>query len=256
MFNKKNKVCPICDNKLGFFKHEFSGGVRICDKCFNSSGITVNELLERGQTNIPIDELEERVNAYREVVDKTEKFVITKQIGNFVAFDENQQKWALLSSFKGEIKQTYNYSDVINFELLEDGNSVASGGLGRALVGGVLFGGVGAIVGGVTGKKTSKGICSSLKLKVTVNDMANPVVYINFIETKLKTDGFAYRTFAESAQECLSTFQLICDRFSEEKTVKPSSDTADEIMKFKNLLDAGAITEEEYNIKKKELLGI
>ncbi|EPZ54444.1 hypothetical protein H477_3583 [[Clostridium] sordellii ATCC 9714] len=45
----------------------------------------------------------------------------------------------------------YNYKDIIEFELLEDGESITKGGLGRAVAGGVLLGGVGAIVGGVTG---------------------------------------------------------------------------------------------------------
>jgi hypothetical protein len=34
----------------------------------------------------------------------------------------------------------------------------------------------------------------------------------------------------------------------------PTSSAADEIMKYKQLLDDGAITEEEFYIKKKELL--
>ena len=33
-------------------------------------------------------------------------------------------------------------------------------------------------------------------------------------------------------------------------------DSADEIMKLKGLLDAGAITQEEFDAKKKELLGL
>lgn len=36
----------------------------------------------------------------------------------------------------------------------------------------------------------------------------------------------------------------------------PSSSAADELMKYKSLLDSGAITEEEYSIKKRQLLGI
>ena len=31
---------------------------------------------------------------------------------------------------------------------------------------------------------------------------------------------------------------------------------ADELLKFKKLLDAGAISEDEYNMKKKQILGI
>ena len=38
--------------------------------------------------------------------------------------------------------------------------------------------------------------------------------------------------------------------------VPPSSSIADEILKFKELLDMGAITEEEYLKKKQELLNL
>lgn len=36
----------------------------------------------------------------------------------------------------------------------------------------------------------------------------------------------------------------------------PASSVADEILKFKQLLDMGAITQEEFDKKKKELLGM
>ena len=44
-----------------------------------------------------------------------------------------------------------------------------------------------------------------------------------------------------------------------EKVLIPSSSNssvADEIMKYKQLLDAGAITQEEYDAKKKQLLNL
>lgn len=37
---------------------------------------------------------------------------------------------------------------------------------------------------------------------------------------------------------------------------QPVSDATDEIKKYKELYDSGAITEEEYNAKKKQLLGL
>ena len=80
----------------------------------------------------------------------------------------------------------YNYSDIVDFELLEDGESITKGGLGRAITGGLLFGGIGAVVGGITGGKRSKSICNSLKIKITVNDMRSPVVYINLLATATK----------------------------------------------------------------------
>lgn len=257
---EKQKICPICNNKLTFIKQTLDGNVKICEKHFSEAGITMSEILSRSLSPFTLDEIKERIKLLKESNEQAEteaeQFVITKKIGNFVAFDDERQKWAILSPFLGNVLETYNYSDIINFELLEDGNSVASGGLGRALVGGFLFGGVGAIVGGVTGKKKSKEICSSLKLKITINDMTKPVVYINFIETKIKKDSISYRSFSESAQECLSTFQLICDK--QKKTTEPQStvSVADEILKFKHLLDDGIITQDEFDSKKKQLLGL
>lgn len=261
---EKNKICPICDSKLGFLKHEFKGSIRICNSCYSESGIKLKELVERGQKKISISEIKERIKLSIESKEKeaeeVENFVATKKIGNFVAFDDDKKQWAQISTFMGKVKRVYNYRDIVNFELLEDGDSVASGGLGRALAGGVLFGGAGAIVGGVTGKKKSKGICNSLKLKVTIDDMNTPVVYIKFIETKTKKKGFTYKSIAESAQECLSTFQLICDNKNEsnenDEVNRIRVSPADEIIKYKELLSAGAITEEEYEIKKEELLGL
>ena len=43
---------------------------------------------------------------------------------------------------------------------------------------------------------------------------------------------------------------------SKKATAKETESVADEIKKFKELLDAGAITQEEYDAKKKELLGL
>ncbi|QTD41944.1 SHOCT domain-containing protein [Sporosarcina sp. Te-1] len=258
---EKNKLCPICDSKLGFLKHPFKDGIRICNNCFRKTGLTMQEMAERGMKNISIEELQERMEplkvAEEELKRETVNFVITKRIGNFVAFDEEQQKWAVMTS-SGSMNRIYKYSDIVNFELIEDGESVATGGLGRALVGGALFGGVGAIVGGVTGKRKSKAFCSNLKLKVTIKDMKNPVVYLDFINTKMKKDGNAYKTIARTAQECLSIFQLICDKQKNESNNTTSSalSTADEIKKFKELLDEGVITNEEFDKKKKELLGI
>jgi hypothetical protein len=47
----------------------------------------------------------------------------------------------LFSSLLGKVNKStvYNYSDIVDFEFLEDGESVSQGGLGRALVGRALF---------------------------------------------------------------------------------------------------------------------
>lgn len=256
---EKQKICPICNKELTLLKITIKDGIKICSKhLVSETGIGLTEEIKHST----VEDIKEKIELAKTTQQKADKdvtsFVATKKIGNFVAFDESGRKWATLSAFRGKTQQIYSYDDIVDFELLEDGESVASGGLGRALVGGVLFGGVGAIVGGVTGRKKSKDVCSSLRLKVTMDDISRPVVYINFIESKMKKSGYAYKTIADSAQEALSTFQLICDNrntansSAQNKVNSPS----EEIMKFKQLLDAEAITLEEYEAKKKELLGL
>ena len=157
---KKNNM-SIC-NKNFLSKSDIKDGVKVCSKHVAiEAGILSNDVVKQST----VEDIKEQIRLKQESQEQFEKevdtFVPTKQIGNFIAFDDNQKKWATLSSFRGKIQQIYSYDDIIDFELLEDGTSVASGGLGRALVGGALFGGAGAIVGGVTGKR-------KLKIFVTV----------------------------------------------------------------------------------------
>lgn len=144
--------------------------------------------------------------------------------------------------------------------MLEDGETITKGGLGRSVAGGLLFGGVGAIVGGVTGGKKSKNVCTSMRIKITLRDSYRSTVYIPFILTKTKTRGFIYQAAQSSAQECLSTLQIIADQCQSEKELasgnQSNASAADEILKFKQLMDAGVITSEEFESKKKQLLGL
>lgn len=186
-----------------------------------------------------------------------EGFNPTKILGKF-QIDDTNKTWLIdnRNILNKTMPKIYNYSDILDYELLEDGESIASGGLGRALVGGVLFGGVGAIVGGVTGNKKSKSICNSLRIKITTNDINNPVVYADFLNTSTKKDSIIYKTWFDLAQKCLSTLQVITNGNQEEVKEKPVESSADEILKFKNLLDQGIITQEEFEAKKKQLLGL
>ncbi|MFN1845698.1 SHOCT domain-containing protein [Clostridioides difficile] len=49
---------------------------------------------------------------------------------------------------------------------------------------------------------------------------------------------------------------ITSSKSTEDKKESISSSTADEILKYKNLLDIEAITQEEFDAKKKELLNL
>ena len=125
----------------------------------------------------------------------------------------------------------------------------------------MLFGGIGAIIGGVTGGKKSKGICNSMKLRISLKNAHIDVIYIDFISTETKTNGFIYKSAQDSAQKCITALEIINDinqssYADNTKTIVQMSSAADEILKFKALFDQGIITQDEFDAKKKELLGL
>ena len=240
--------CAVCEKELGLL----SGKVKIadgavCSNCLLSAGIlTLNNALSYNQQSI-----KSLISTRKEFVTK---FHTTKSVGAYIHVDETNK------AFKVG-RDIFSYDNLLSFELLEDGQSITKGGLGRAVAGGLLFGGVGAIVGGITGGKKSKGVCNSMKLRVSLKNAHTDVVYINFITTETKTSSFIYKTAQDSAQKCITALETINDvnqssHAVNTNTIVQASSAADEIMKFKSLLDQGIITQEEFDAKKKELLGL
>lgn len=93
---------------------------------------------------------------------------------------------------------------MLSFDLLEDGETITKGGLGRA------------VVGGITGGRRSKGVCNSIRLKITLRDCHCSVVYIPFIATKMKRNSIVYKSAQSLAQKCISALQIISDSYESE----------------------------------------
>lgn len=254
-------ICVVCEKEAGLSRQKIADKNCICSSCFKDAGFNIG-MAHKPIKQMTVEDIHSAIKAKNTNNDELSSFEPTKKIGTFIEFDDNQKKWLILSPILGKRDKSnvYKYSDIDDFELLEDGESMSQGGLGRALVGGALFGGAGAVVGGVTGKRKNKEVCNSLKIKITLRDINNPVVYIAFLNTATKKEGFIYKTHYQLAHECLSVFQLICDKQEMPVNNKDNNNAvgsaADEIKKFKNLLDEGILTQDEFDAKKKELLSL
>ena len=86
-----------------------------------------------------------------------------------------------------------NFKDIYECEIIENGNSVAKDSFGRAIVGGVLAGGVGAIVGAITHEKQTE--IHGLYIRVITSNIKYPQHKVNFIEAgkTFKSDSPEYR---------------------------------------------------------------
>ena len=149
----------------------------------------------------------------------------------------------------------HRFEDIIDYELLEDGDLQTKGGLGSALAGGLTFGAAGAIVGASVGKKKTTSNCSSMSIKITLNSMNVPGENVNLLQMKVSKTSAAYKKAFAQAQEILSLLKIMTSSAKKHEVFETAASAADEILKFKNLLDAGIITQEEFEKKKQQLLG-
>lgn len=250
-------ICDICGEKAGLNRFKTQDGW-ICKKCFKKCGFNLNVPIMQFST--------ERIKSIlyndKKNEEELENFHATKSIGSFLQFDENQRKIKIINSTQGQkVKfQIYKYEDILNCELFEDDVNVTKGGLGSAIVGGTIAGGVGAVVGSVTGsKKTTKAFVNSLGVRITVNDLTAPTAYIQLISRTIKTNSVVCQNAYRFANDILSALSIIINgniQATAQQQFGSSQilDVAAEIRKFKQLLDEGIISQEEFDTKKKQLL--
>lgn len=135
-------------------------------------------------------------------------FETSIKIGNYFRYDKINQKIMIIYNYLRADKKkyaVYNLSDILEFEYIEDSTSQVKGGLGSALVGGALFGGVGAIVGGVTGTKNTKKVVNEMKIKFVIKGDIPTVDYLSIKNvSSVKSDSQQYKTYIKRLHEILA----------------------------------------------------
>ncbi|WP_455167718.1 hypothetical protein [Streptococcus sp.] len=102
-------------------------------------------------------------------------------------------------------KEVINIKEITSYELVQNDNVVSKGGLGAAVAGGLLFGGIGAIVGSQVGAKHTKQRISIFRIKLITTDFNRPVLYVDLLPLgKMYTDTIMYKATLEKADKVLS----------------------------------------------------
>lgn len=122
--------------------------------------------------------------------------VILKRI-----FDINENT----GDFRVHNKEVININEITSYELVQNDNVVSSGGLGASITGGILFGGIGALVGSQVGAKNARQKINIFRIKLLTTDFNRPVLYIDLMPFgKMYTDTLIYKTTLEKADKVLS----------------------------------------------------
>ena len=235
-------TCPVCGGKLGLLNREKSADGPICAGCSNFFFSKLGVRATKQPTSALADywvTLEHRRKMFKETNSIYDGDAL------FVSIDKPNRLFYIghRGSDKGP-RMIYSFDEVAGYESDASDDLMVTetkGGIGRAVIGAAIAGPVGAIVGASTAKtETRKG-------------RSKENVSIRFV-LPLGESGLPTTVYPGG----MTTFLKSC-KGSQEKpraTDQVTPSAADELLKFKQLLDMGAITEAEYNAKKAQLLGL
>jgi uncharacterized membrane protein len=99
----------------------------------------------------------------------------------------------------------FNIKDVIGFELVTNDKPVAN--VGGAVIGGLLFGGIGAVVGAMPKKEKIK----KMSIIFKVNDFNNPTIELPMLAISAKpiAGSIYHRLLLDQAREITTTLELV-----------------------------------------------
>lgn len=254
LFSKEE--CCLCEKKIGALNRIKIEDGFICGECSLKCSQGLNFQY------IDISGLKEHIK-YREANEKVfSNFKPTVSVKPYIYIDYNSKQWYIQTDSKKRTPDVFSFNDIVNFEYVEDGDTIfkSKGTIGRAVVGGMLFGGTGAVVGSNSGKSIQKETIKSAYIRISLKNKYINERKIELVTIETKKNGLVYKTAKSQAESIISNLERIrseSNDFEIESTATSSAmSNADEILKFKNLLDAGVITQEEFNEKKKQLLDL
>lgn len=205
------------------------------------------------------------IEARMTVEDNLQKqgFNIEKQAGLTAKLyiDNIQKLWAVNEWTESTNIKIYKFSDLIDFELIEDDISLMSGGMGKALVGGALGGTKGAIIGSA-GSRQIKQKVTRLEIKIRTNDFEHPQQTIQLIKGfGLSKSSPAYDQYFDAAQEIIGLLNYIATngKLTQPEATVPAvskDNLGSKLRELNELKNEGIITVEEFEAKKKELLNL
>ena len=240
--------CPICNGKIYLMEGVKTQDGSICSECARIVSSPKNYTTEKIRSFW-------KKNHTRWTTFKETKVLHSPGSLN-ISVDE-KHRYFLFGRGKGnnQEKVVYSFDEVDSYEFITiKGETVThkKGILTRAVVGGMLAGAAGAVIGGATAGSVVETTPDRTKIKVHLTTAFGKVCEIS-------PSNCPYpEGFTDFLDRCIYG-DVYDDRQSKAAsavapTVSPSA--ADEILKYKALLDQGIITEEEFQAKKSKLLDL
>ena len=210
-------------------------------------------------------EKKEAMEAERQLTEYDTIFTNKDGVPGLFGINDEHRKWAVIRRFPAPRNghyydyDAYDYSDLINYEVVENGNSVQSGRGGSAALGYLAFGVAGAIIGSSMAKE-NKELISDLHISISVRDLKAPNKTINLLSHAVDNRIREYKDAIANCEKIVAILRYIMNENANKERVPARAiyafSVADEITKFKRLCDDGIITPDEFEQQKKKLLAL
>ena len=207
----------------------------------------------------------EKENNYKESINKN-NFIVEQEyfINDYskIMLDETHKKIAIYNE-KG--LKCFNFEDLIDFEIVENGSSVIQSKIASTLAGGILLGGVGALAG-ANGRKQINDICNSLILKMYFSDNGAVCITEKINERPLYKNSIEYQSLSSTVDNIVSVLKYVKQqaeysvysnpKMTSTKENNKIEDTSsiNQLEKLAELKEKGIITEQEFEESKKKIL--
>jgi hypothetical protein len=197
-----------------------------------------------------------------------------------VAIDEKASKVCLIAGRRDMCQFTViPHTGILSSEVFEDGNTITKHSTSRssqiqgALLGGLVLGGPGAIIGGLSGKQTSStsNVVRKVDLRLIVDIPNKPIHDVSFLCTPCDRDGLLdgsiYNQALKSARHWHGLMSILMRKADMERdnsindierkehgTISNVNGVSEEILKLAKLRDQGVLSEQEFESIKKNII--
>ena len=178
---------------------------------------------------------------------------------------ETQKKLLGAYSYYESESVVLKFEQILDFEIFENGNSVVSSKTGSAIVGGLLFGGLGAIAG-ASGSRIISDNCKTLKLNIYTTDVANSVITLDLLDRGIEKNSAEYENIKYTVNKMIGFLKIAresnrqAERKEDKKVIVENIEDINQnnnLRKLKELAqlkEQGIINDKEFEESKKKIL--
>ncbi len=163
--------------------------------------------------------LNTRTKTMEDHLSKINNFSATQKIIGFgstsmLAIDEHTHKVCLVSCQLNDASSNLiSYKDILTLEIFENGvavtKTVRSSQIASALIGGLALGGIGVIVGGLSGKKQLSETVNKIDIRLIINNTNSPLFDLNFLAVETNKNEALYKQVMERTRHCYGLIKII-----------------------------------------------